>query len=171
MGRGSLFKNSLPLKFLLSAETNLTGIHEDMGLNPGIALSCGVGRRHGSDPLLLWLWCRLAAAALIESPAWEFPYASGAALKSKKQNKQETSVLCCFPSRAEFLGVKLLLPESPSTIAGEHSSWIRQLVGRESPEGPRKLRPSQSLASGSSCSRNERPSSALEAQTLLLVTP
>ena len=31
--------------------------------------------------MLLWLWCRPAAAALIGPPAWEFPYAAGAALK------------------------------------------------------------------------------------------
>ena len=30
-----------------------------------VALSCGVGRRRGSDLALLWLWCRLAATALI----------------------------------------------------------------------------------------------------------
>ena len=47
----------------------------------GVAVSCGVGCRHGSDPVLLWLWCRLAAAALIRPLAWEFPYAAGAALK------------------------------------------------------------------------------------------
>ena len=30
-----------------------------------IAVSCGVGRRQGLDPKLLWLWCRLEAAAVI----------------------------------------------------------------------------------------------------------
>ena len=33
---------------------------------------------------LLPLWCRLAAAAQIRLLAWEFPYATGAALKEKK---------------------------------------------------------------------------------------
>ena len=28
-----------------------------------IAMSCGVGHRCGSDPALLWLWCRPAATA------------------------------------------------------------------------------------------------------------
>ena len=46
-----------------SAVTNLTNIHEDVGsisgLAPlvkgtGIAMSCGVGRRHGLDLPLLW---------------------------------------------------------------------------------------------------------------------
>ena len=30
--------------------------------------------------VLLWLWCRLAAAALIRPLAWELPYAASAAL-------------------------------------------------------------------------------------------
>ena len=36
--------------------------------------------------MLLWLWCRLPAAALIRPLAWELPYATGAALKEKKKN-------------------------------------------------------------------------------------
>ena len=32
---------------------------------------CGVGRRQGSDPALLWLWLRLAATAPIRPLAWE----------------------------------------------------------------------------------------------------
>ena len=34
-----------------------------MGQGSGVAVICGVGRRHSLDPALLWLWCRLAAAA------------------------------------------------------------------------------------------------------------
>jgi len=44
-------------------------------------LSCGVGRRRSSDLVLLWLWHRLAATALIRPLAWEPPYALGMALK------------------------------------------------------------------------------------------
>ena len=56
-------------------------------------MSCGVGRRRGSDLALLWLWCRLAATAPIRPLAWEPPYAVAAAQeiakkkKPKKQNK------------------------------------------------------------------------------------
>ena len=41
----------------------------------------GLGYKYNSDPALLWLWCRPAAAALIRPLAWELPYAVGAALK------------------------------------------------------------------------------------------
>ena len=53
------------------------------------AESCGVGRRRGSDPALLWLWCRPAETAPIRSLAWEPPYDEGAALKKDKKKKRE----------------------------------------------------------------------------------
>ena len=41
------------------------------------------------DLVLLWLWCRSVAVALIQPLAWEHPYAAGVALKTKtsKQTK------------------------------------------------------------------------------------
>ena len=51
-------------------------------------VSCGVVHRHGSDLVLLWLWCRLAAAALIQPLAWELPYDMGVALKKNKKKKK-----------------------------------------------------------------------------------
>ena len=50
-------------------------------------MTCGVGRRSGSDPTLLWLWCRLVAMAPIRPLAWELPYTAGAALEMAKNNK------------------------------------------------------------------------------------
>ena len=47
-------------------------------------MSFGVGHRQGSDPELLWLWCRPVAPVLIQPLAWDPPYAAGAALKRKK---------------------------------------------------------------------------------------
>ena len=43
---------------------------------------CDIGRRHGSDLVLLWLWHRPADAAPIHPLAWELPYARGAALNT-----------------------------------------------------------------------------------------
>ena len=48
-------------------------------------MSCGVDCRHGLDLVLLWLWHKLAGAALIQSIAWELLYAMGVALKKKKK--------------------------------------------------------------------------------------
>ena len=50
-------------------------------------MSCVVGHRCGSDLALQWLWCRPAATAPIRSLAWEPPYASSAALKTKKKSQ------------------------------------------------------------------------------------
>ena len=50
-------------------------------------MSCGVGRRGGSDPLLLWLWHRPAPTAQIGLLAWELPHAAGVALKRQKKKK------------------------------------------------------------------------------------
>ena len=68
--------------------TNPTRNHEVAGSVPalaqwvkrsGVALSCGVSCRRGSDPVLLWLWRRPVATAPIRPLAWEPPHAAGAA--------------------------------------------------------------------------------------------
>ena len=58
-----------------------------VGRGSGVAVSC-IGRRFGSDPVLLWLWCRPAAIDLIQPLAVELPYAEGEALKRKKKKKR-----------------------------------------------------------------------------------
>ena len=57
---------------------NPMGIPEDVGSNPGLA-------HWVKDLVLLWLWHRLAAVALIQPLAWELPYAVGAALKRQEE--------------------------------------------------------------------------------------
>ena len=52
-------------------------------------MNCGVGCRRGLHLAWPWLWCRLAAVALIGPLAWEPPYTAGAALK-KTKNKESS---------------------------------------------------------------------------------
>ena len=54
-------------------------------------MSGGVGCRHGGDLALLWLWRGPAAVALIQTLAWEPPYAMGVALKDKKTKKKKST--------------------------------------------------------------------------------
>ena len=56
-------------------------------------MSYGVGRSHGLDLSLLWLWHRPAAVAPIGLLAWEPPYAAGAALKRQKTMCTHTHTL------------------------------------------------------------------------------
>ena len=51
-------------------------------------MSCGVGHRCGFHPVLLWLWCKLAAVVPIGPLAWEPTYAAGAALKQTTKKKK-----------------------------------------------------------------------------------
>ena len=60
-----------------------------MGWGSGVAVSCGVGRRCGWDPTLLWPWHRSAGVALIRSLAWKLPDAAGAVLKNKNKTIQK----------------------------------------------------------------------------------
>ena len=60
------------------------------GLGSSVDVSCGVDRRCGSDPALLWLWRRPVVTAPIQPLAWESPYAAGAAQeRAKKQKKKK----------------------------------------------------------------------------------
>ena len=52
-------------------------------------MSCGIGHRHNLDLVLLQLWRRLAATALIESLAWGPPYAATALIRQKRKKKKK----------------------------------------------------------------------------------
>ena len=81
-------------------------------LLPSMALLSRLGIQHWcelwcrlqmhSEPMILWLWCRLTAAAPIQPLAWEPPYATSVALKKKKVKKNthvwvnpQSSNPCC----------------------------------------------------------------------------
>ena len=63
-----------------TAETNPTRSHEVSGSIPGLA-------QWVEDLVLLWQWRRPAATAPIRPLAWQPPYATGVALKSKKKKE------------------------------------------------------------------------------------
>ena len=58
-------------------------------------MSWGVGCRRGLDPMLLWLWHRPEATALIGTLVCGLPYAVGAVLKrpKKKKGKEKRNAL------------------------------------------------------------------------------
>ena len=59
-------------------------------------MGCGVGCRHGLDLVLLRLWHRPAAVALVRPLAWEPPYAVGLALKRPKTKKKTKNSYFCI---------------------------------------------------------------------------
>ena len=58
---------------------------------------------NGLDPAWLWLWCSLAAVALIRSLALELPYAAGGAIKKKKNPKKQKPKNLDFESVSDQL--------------------------------------------------------------------
>ena len=74
-------------------------------------MSCGVGRRCGSDLALLWLWRRPVATAPIGPLAWDPPYAEGAAL-GRETNKQ-TNKMYTNKTRCKLLIVIVLIHQRP----------------------------------------------------------
>lgn len=71
-----------------------------MGQGFSDTVYCGIGRRRGSDLMVLCLWRRPAARAPTRSLAWELSHTLGAAL-----NKNNT-ISVCF--NIHFLNVKTL---------------------------------------------------------------
>ena len=77
-------------------------------------MSCGVGRRHGLDSVLLWLWRRPVAMTPIQPLAWELQYTVGVALKrqktkEKKRVKEEMSTLPASTSHLPCLVARMCL--------------------------------------------------------------
>ena len=58
-------------------------------------MSCGAGHRCGTDLAFLWLWHRLAAAALTQPLAWEPLYVTFVVQKRKKE-RNEYLCFCYF---------------------------------------------------------------------------
>ena len=99
-----------------------------------MAMSCGVGRRCGSDPVLLWLWQRPAAVAPIKPLAWEPPYAVAAALEKAKRPPQKkkkkarlVSMKMQVRSLASLSGLRILRC-SGCTVGQAAAAWIPPLA-------------------------------------------
>ena len=131
-------------------------------------MSCGVGRRCGSDLALLWLWCRPAAAAPIRPLAWELPYAAGVALKRQKKRTFQLILQC---SRLSIIVRKILQrypncaaivtyqPTSPALVnqagnsdqgldSAEQCRGFRAQAGRTSKQKMRAAQPQFPLCAG-----------------------
>ena len=69
-----------------------------------MAVSCGLGHRRGSDPVLLWLWCRLETETQIKPLAWELPFALTLKKKKKKRGEEEFASFKIILQNTTFLG-------------------------------------------------------------------
>ena len=73
---------------------NLTGIHKDVGLIPGLNQWVkDLVLLQSLDLALLGLWYEPVAAAPIQPLAWEPSYATGAALKKKRPKNNNDKII------------------------------------------------------------------------------
>ena len=83
-------------------------------------MSCGVGHRCGSDPALLWLWCGLAATALIRPLAM----CHGCSPPQKKEKKRERETYLLLPT---WISQLLSFFSYSTGFHGDFSCFIRIL--------------------------------------------
>ena len=79
------------------------------------------------DSAFLWLWCKLAAVALIQPLAWELPYAANVDLKRTKNPKKQKHIFAICLTGWEIASAVL----KNSQAVGR---WVLAKVGRRTDE-------------------------------------
>ena len=87
-----------------------------------VAVSSGVSRRGGLDPVLLWFWRRPAAVAPIGPLAWEPPHAAGVALEKEKKKKWDLG------TRSSDRSQPLIAMECGQSLAGCGHAVVKTLT-------------------------------------------
>ena len=109
--------------------------------------------------LRLWhcheLWCGPSAVALIGPLPWEPPYAAGAALKSKRQNKTRLFSWINLPIEVYWSCIQLD-KFSPTKYSQGRSTWVKKWNFPSTPEGPLLLSSNHHLP----CPRDKRSQTA-----------
>ena len=95
-------------------------------------MSCGVGCRQGLDLVMLWLWYRPEATALIQPLAWDLPYAVGMVLKRPKKYVNFWIVFATYePASLDSIGfwfVRELHTETFCRAMITRKRWCPQLL-------------------------------------------
>ena len=76
-------------------------------------MSCGVGGRRGSDPALLWLWCRPAVVAQIRPPSLGTSICCGNSPRNDKKTKKKSAFGEAIPCELVSLAPRRRSPMSP----------------------------------------------------------
>ena len=93
-------------------------------------MSCGVGRRLGSDAKLLWLWCRPVATAPIRLLPWEPPYAAGSGKGKKTKKKEELYLMsiALLGENANSLNFHETQNKQHMVQVFKHNTWFNQHI-------------------------------------------